>query len=162
MSAADALMAQFEAWWEKDGQFCRAGGGDYEKSFAYEAFVYAASLAVPGEPVGWQHYGSAGRWFQIDEVNYSRGNCPEMWKDARPIYAAPLASPAPTCWCHKCNKGTLVGGFPLSMTQMILCPTCGCKRCPHANDHRNACTDSNEPGQPGSAYPPTPPKEPTA
>jgi hypothetical protein len=38
---------------------------------------------------------------------------------------------------------------------MALCPICGNKRCPHANDHRNACTGSNDPGQPGSAYPAT-------
>jgi len=36
---------------------------------------------------------------------------------------------------------------------MILCSICGNKRCPHANDHRHACTGSNEAGQPGSAYP---------
>lgn len=36
--------------------------------------------------------------------------------------------------------------------RMILCMKCGNKRCPHANDHRNECTGSNEPGQPGSAY----------
>jgi len=41
----------------------------------------------------------------------------------------------------------------LMMVGMILCATCGNKRCPHANDHRNACTGSNEPGQEGSAYP---------
>ena len=35
---------------------------------------------------------------------------------------------------------------------MRLCPICGCKRCPHANDHDNECTGSNEPGQSGSAY----------
>lgn len=29
------------------------------------------------------------------------------------------------------------------------------KRCPKATDHLNACSDSNEPGQPGSAYPKT-------
>ncbi|MDT6962878.1 hypothetical protein QTN24_15365 [Cupriavidus sp. SZY C1] len=28
----------FECWWEKDGQFVRAGGGDYEKSFAHAAW----------------------------------------------------------------------------------------------------------------------------
>ena len=39
---------------------------------------------------------------------------------------------------------------------MILCPTCGNKRCPRANDHTNACSGSNQPGQVGSAYP-TPP-----
>jgi hypothetical protein len=57
------------------------------------------------------------------------------------------------CWCHECNKGRKVGAFPYAATTMILCPTCGNKRCPRANDHRNACTGSNEPGQPGSAYP---------
>ena len=35
---------------------------------------------------------------------------------------------------------------------LILCPTCGNKRCPHATDHLNDCTGSNEPGQPGSVY----------
>jgi hypothetical protein len=39
------------------------------------------------------------------------------------------------------------------MTRMIVCPLCGNKRCPHASDHRNACTNSNESGQPGSAAP---------
>lgn len=34
---------------------------------------------------------------------------------------------------------------------MILCASCGNKRCPHASDHRNACTNSNEPGQIGDA-----------
>jgi hypothetical protein len=34
----------------------------------------------------------------------------------------------------------------------FLCETCGNKRCPHATDHRNACTGSNEPGQDGSDY----------
>ena len=36
--------------------------------------------------------------------------------------------------------------------RMILCPTCGCKRCPKASDHDLACTGSNEPGQSGSVY----------
>lgn len=29
---------EFEEWWGKHGQFCRAGGGDYEKAFAYHAW----------------------------------------------------------------------------------------------------------------------------
>ncbi|HEP0662175.1 TPA: DUF551 domain-containing protein [Klebsiella pneumoniae] len=37
--------------------------------------------------------------------------------------------------------------------RFVVCPDCGNKRCPRANDHRNACTGSNEPGQEGSAYP---------
>ena len=31
----------FEAWWEAHGQFCRAGGGDYEKTFAFRAWEAA-------------------------------------------------------------------------------------------------------------------------
>lgn len=57
------------------------------------------------------------------------------------------------CWCHTCR--------PVTMTDMrfVVCPECGNKRCPHANDHRNACTGSNAPGQEGSAYPDAPKQE---
>lgn len=57
------------------------------------------------------------------------------------------------CWCHTCR--------PVTMTDMrfVVCPDCGNKRCPHANDHRNVCTGSNEPGQEGSAYPAAPKQE---
>lgn len=49
--------------------------------------------------------------------------------------------------CHKCFHTH--GGF---LDRMLLCPTCGNKRCPKATDHELACTDSNEPDQPGSIY----------
>jgi len=51
------------------------------------------------------------------------------------------------CWCHTCRPVTFAD------SRFVVCPDCGNKRCPHANDHRNACTGSNEPGQEGSAYP---------
>ena len=54
------------------------------------------------------------------------------------------------CHCRKCLEDRNDQITP--MTRMIVCPICGNKRCPTANDHRNACTNSNEPGQPGSAY----------
>lgn len=64
------------------------------------------------------------------------------------------------CECHRCIEELPLGkyiaafGFvPLSSMKMILCPVCGNKRCPHAADHDLPCTGSNEPGQPGSAYP---------
>lgn len=60
-------------------------------------------------------------------------------------------SPAnPGCWCRTCR--------PVAINDMrfVVCPDCGNKRCPRANDHRNACTGSNEPGQEGSAYPADP------
>lgn len=41
---------------------------------------------------------------------------------------------------------------PFFGSRMILCSICGNKRCPHAADHRHECTNSNEPGQPGSSY----------
>lgn len=50
------------------------------------------------------------------------------------------------CWCHTCRPVTVTD------VRFVVCPECGNKRCPHANDHRNACTGSNEPGQEGSAY----------
>ena len=65
-----------------------------------------------------------------------------------------LPDPFP-CGCWMCLQklpkptGEL---FDSRFCRMVLCSICGNKRCPHANDHRNTCTNSNEPGQPGSAY----------
>ena len=60
-------------------------------------------------------------------------------------------SPAiPDCWCRTCRP------VVLNDMRFVVCPDCGNKRCPRANDHRNACTGSNEPGQEGSAYPAAP------
>lgn len=56
----------------------------------------------------------------------------------------------PDCWCRTCRPVTL------NDMRFVVCPDCGNKRCPRANDHRNACTGSNEPGQEGSAYPDIP------
>lgn len=73
--------------------------------------------------------------------------------DAEKIFAERDALNAPDCWCRTCR--------PITLTDMrfVVCPDCGNKRCPHANDHRNACTGSNEPGQEGSAYPAAPQPE---
>lgn len=56
----------------------------------------------------------------------------------------------PDCWCRTCRP------VVLNDMRFVVCPDCGNKRCPRANDHRNSCTGSNEPGQEGSAYPDTP------
>ena len=73
--------------------------------------------------------------------------------DAEKIFAERDALNTPDCWCRTCR--------PVTVTDMrfVVCPDCGNKRCPHANDHRNACTGSNEPGQEGSAYPAAPQQE---
>lgn len=70
-----------------------------------------------------------------------------------------------TCGCYRCAKEHahanplpaaemwLGGLVDPRMQRMVLCSVCGNKRCPHAADHRNECTGSNEPGQAGSHYP---------
>lgn len=55
----------------------------------------------------------------------------------------PLKGNPSDCWCWNCTQ---------DRTRMIVCPTCGNKRCPHATDHNLPCTNSNEPGQEGSRY----------
>ena len=56
---------------------------------------------------------------------------------------APQDDDATCCTCFKC--------WP-EYGLFRVCPTCGNKRCPKATDCALACTDSNEPGQPGSRY----------
>lgn len=67
------------------------------------------------------------------------------------------------CSCHRCvsehvkavppvPSEMLFGVIDPRLNRMFLCAICGNKRCPHAADHHNACTGSNEPGQPGSLY----------
>lgn len=59
----------------------------------------------------------------------------------------------PDCSCRTCRPVTFTD------SRFVVCPECGNKRCPHANDHRNTCTGSNDPGQEGSAYPAAPQQE---
>ena len=42
------------------------------------------------------------------------------------------------CQCRQCirDRGDNHNGDPLEVFKMILCQTCGNKRCPHATDHR--------------------------
>ena len=53
------------------------------------------------------------------------------------------------CWCHTCRP---IDPLDPESISMRLCPNCGNKRCPKATDHRNECTNSNEPNQEGSIY----------
>ncbi len=60
--------------------------------------------------------------------------------------ARAIVGPENPCGCRACVQGTPAAAF------FIVCRDCGNKRCPHATDHRHACTGSNEPGQVGSRY----------
>ncbi|MGX3404828.1 DUF551 domain-containing protein [Klebsiella pneumoniae] len=62
----------------------------------------------------------------------------------------PVSERMPDCWCRTCRP------VVLNDMRFVVCPDCGNKRCPRANDHRNACTGSNEPSQEGGAYPADP------
>jgi DNA-directed RNA polymerase subunit RPC12/RpoP len=55
--------------------------------------------------------------------------------------------------CESCLSDKLdESGWPILATRMIVCPSCGNKRCPKATDHNLKCTSSNEPGQKGSSW----------
>ncbi|MCV9380446.1 DUF3850 domain-containing protein [Aeromonas hydrophila] len=108
--------------------------------------LLAGKLLFSSTPEGWQlvpveptrEMISAGN----NQLAYDccSGTADEAWP------AMLAAAPKPEC-CR-----------PVAMTDMrfVVCPDCGNKRCPRANDHRNACTGSNELGQEGSAYPAAP------
>lgn len=79
-------------------------------------------------------------------------------KEIRRLRAGPQPGFAPELdhqpCCHQCiidrdwrdpNTGLL-----LNATMFLVCPECGNKRCPRANNHQFTCTGSNAPGQPGS------------
>lgn len=54
--------------------------------------------------------------------------------------------------CYSCLDDRSAGLENPVFYRMIVCESCGNKRCPKATDHEIKCTNSNEPGQPGSRY----------
>lgn len=89
-----------------------------------------------------------------DEFNELRNKVFYALRDAQ--NDEPVSQPyklTSECWCLTCR--------PVTMNDMrfVVCPDCGNKRCPRANDHRNDCSGSNEPGQAGSTYPAAPQQE---
>lgn len=44
--AMPELESEFATWWEDHGQYIRAGGGNYEKSFAYGAYRDALEMVA--------------------------------------------------------------------------------------------------------------------
>lgn len=54
------------------------------------------------------------------------------------------------CGCAECRRAidAVIESFYSMLSQgMVLCSSCGNKRCPHAISHKHVCTRSNEPGQ---------------
>ncbi|EOD9028290.1 hypothetical protein ACJ5XP_001429 [Enterobacter hormaechei] len=121
---------------------CRVMGWSVQEYVKLER--YQAAMLQGAEPV-------TTAYKLRDAVEIIRNSGIEI--DAEKIFAERDALNTPDCWCRTCR--------PVTVTDMrfVVCPDCGNKRCPHANDHRNACTGSNEPGQEGSAYPAAPQQE---
>lgn len=74
--------------------------------------------------------------------------CRKCQKKTRYHHPEPIkANPANECSCYRCLEKKSV-----DVWWVVVCSTCGNKRCPHATDHRLDCGHSNEPGQKGSLY----------
>lgn len=113
-----------------------------------------APVAVPDE-MYWQDAPVEG---STRAAAYATGwnACRAAMLKAGPVTAATVPDGLASslkCWCRTCR--------PVDITDMrfVVCPNCGNKRCPRANDHLNACSGSNETGQVGSAYPESPEQE---
>lgn len=153
MLGALQRRAEYHAELESMTQEQRARHDAGMKEFA--AMLQGADQATVKQPSS----NSVLGWLRADYQDDNRGlrgNAPLFVlgkKDPSTVWGLdyiPLTSNSsviPGCSCRNCR--------PVTMTDMrfVVCPECGNKRCPHANDHRNACTGSNEPGQEGSAYP---------
>lgn len=113
------------------------------------------------QPVNFDPYGL--RQVLSDKVDFDNwmrdngGNFKEArnlafaaWQASRRLYAKPAIgipiSALGQCWCTTCRPITLEDA------RFVVCPDCGNKRCPRANNHELACTNSNAPGQAGSSW----------
>jgi hypothetical protein len=141
------------AWMEHMGQVASAGKGE-ALDLMTEATRYAHKFYADQFPVLADQATLYVRQHDLDHHRGKLGVCgflayaaPEGdWQvPLFQVTAAGKVRPA-ACACAQCEP------FNPMRPRMILCGTCGNKRCPHATDHRLACTGSNEPGQLGSSY----------
>ncbi len=61
LMAANAQRAAFDAWWEDHGCLVRSGGGQYERSFAWEAWNYATVAAAARRQTLSDHFVDANK-----------------------------------------------------------------------------------------------------
>lgn len=100
----DKEKAEFELWWQEHGQYCRAGGGPYEKTFAYRAWEAALQsgprtqlsekamkLLIAEWAVNWQLYGYAAIHGYTRAVERAHGITPEA--DQAPHLSGQRADP---------------------------------------------------------------------
>lgn len=86
----ELFAAEFSAWWEQHGIFCRAGGGDYERTFAFEAWRYLYPRLVKLQKAAAEQQPASRPWSYCPEcgsehVQHHEGehkqcaNCHQEW-----------------------------------------------------------------------------------
>ena len=126
------------------------GMSDFLRAFAREVLAKWGQPAQAAEPVAWLRNTTDPQPHAVTNLKYRSAVDAKAGVEYIPVFAAPQpVAREPQCWCLTCRPMRFEDPYSI---RMALCPTCGNKRCPKANDHRNTCTGSNEPGQPGSAY----------
>lgn len=124
---------------------------DLRNAAHFEKSSYAASFGSHIDTGRWKH-----EYEELERVCMEADRIMAAAPDFRGITNSSTnnfrenAETSTKCWCRTCRPITL------GDMRFVVCPDCGNKRCPKANDHRNACSGSNEPGQEGSAYPAVP------
>ena len=116
-----------------------------------EGMEVSVDVSTCDADAGHRYFGTVT---EISELDTAKNGYILLVQDAKPNFKPAGNSPVtPDCWCRTCR--------PVTMNDMrfVVCPECGNKRCPHANDHRYACSGSNAPCQEGSAYPAAPQQE---
>jgi len=104
---------EFALWWKDHGQFCRAGGGDYEQTFAWAAWqaaraalstpaVPAGHVLVPVEPTRNMRHAAVDAICYGPEGGFTRTTGPDKcWRAM--LAAAPQQPAEPTCIYPACH-----------------------------------------------------------
>ena len=143
-----ARLERAEAENERLWQFARRiGEAEEQRSWPLveKAWIAMDRAALAGEKAPAEAPADDIVTAQHDETGHMWTG-PRSQMPRRYFVVAPAEAPA-ECWCEACKPNN-----DLSSLRFIVCAICGNKRCPHATDHRNACTGSNEPGQKGSSW----------
>lgn len=114
--------------------------------------THAAVVAAATPPIGVREFAELAL-----KVTAEHGDGTQVAMEGRHLV---FRTAGTVCGCASCDDADraklveLTGDRSVGLCRvMIVCPDCGNKRCPRANHHDNPCTQSNEPGQNGSAYP---------
>lgn len=122
---------------KKDALAVLYGAGHFDDAEANDkacAIMQAAIEAPEQEPFIYKNP------MRLDQLSFQKV---QNWM---PLYTSPPAPQAQKCWCTTCRPITLYD------MRFVVCPDCGNKRCPKANNHSLACTGSNDVGQVGSSW----------